>query len=422
MAVTPKIRRTYKGASPQATLDVSGVTGPAQTSIALSASPTGWPTGKFFVVVAPGTAYEEKMCVTLSGATLTVVDPNNTSTAADADGRGVDDTTARSTIPGGSVVYPVFTARDADEANQLTSTYVNQGGIVYMGDPSFTQLAIGTAGQVLKVNSGATAPEWGQVGTAGIADDAVTLDKIADAVMNKLVPTGTITAYGGASAPTGWLLCDGSAINGAYTALIALVGANTPDLRGRFPMGKTASGTGSTLLGTGGSTTIAEGNLPSHSHGVGTLATNSTGSHSHSGTVDSAGGHSHTAASNDTGSHSHGAGTFVASHLHTISGKNTSSTSHTHTGTNTLAAGISGGTDISLNTAAETAAVTGTSGSAGSHSHSITVDSVGGHQHTFGTSTEGSHSHTISGSTATTGSGTAYFQPFVAVNYIIKHD
>ena len=180
MAVTPKIRRSFKGAPVEAALGGSGVTSATSTSITLSSSPSTWPTGKFFVVVAPGTASEEKMCVTLSGSTLTVVDPNVSSTAASVNGRGVDDTTARSSIAVGSVVYPVATARDFDEANSLTSTYANQGGIVYMGDPSFTQLGIGSAAQVLRVNSGATAPEWGQVATAGIADGAVTSAKIAD--------------------------------------------------------------------------------------------------------------------------------------------------------------------------------------------------------------------------------------------------
>lgn len=181
MAVTPKIRRSYKGAPVSAVLDTSGVTSATQTAITLSTSPSTWPTGKFFVVVAPGTTQEEKMCVTVSGSTMTVVDPSVSSTSASANGRGVDDTTARSTIAGGATVYPVATARDFDEANSLTATYANQGGIVYLGDPSFTQLAIGTAGQVLKVNSGATAPEWGQVAAAGIASDAVTTAKILDA-------------------------------------------------------------------------------------------------------------------------------------------------------------------------------------------------------------------------------------------------
>ena len=174
-----KIRRSYKGAATAAVLDSAGVSSTTQTSIALTTSPSNWPTGKFFVVVAPGTAQEEKMCVTISGSTLTVVSPFSASTSPDKDGRGIDDTTARSVIAGGSTVYPVYTAIDANEANELTSTYANQGGMVYQGASTFTQLPIGTAGQVLKVNSGATAPEWGQVGETGIADDAVTSAKIA---------------------------------------------------------------------------------------------------------------------------------------------------------------------------------------------------------------------------------------------------
>lgn len=190
-----KIRRSYKGAATSAVLDSAGVASATQKSIGLTTSPSNWPTGKFFVVVAPGTAQEEKMCVTLSGSTLTVVSPFNTSTLEDVAGRGVDDTTARSTITAGSTVYPVFTAIDADEANQLTSTYANQGGIVYQGASTFTQLAIGTAGQVLKVNSGANAPEWGTVGAGGIADGAVTESALANgAVTSSKIADGTISA------------------------------------------------------------------------------------------------------------------------------------------------------------------------------------------------------------------------------------
>jgi microcystin-dependent protein len=283
---------------------------------------SGWPTTSepFFVVVNPGTANEEKICVIYNNTTtLTVVDEDVTSAwSASENGRGVDDTTDR-THAGGATIYPVFTALEANQANLLVSTYANQGGIVYQGSSNPTQLAIGTASHVLKVNSGATAPEWGQVGTDGIADSAitsgkildgaivnadinasaaialsklatgalptaitvasanlvdltidtadikdsaVTLAKLATAVANALVPVGTITAYAGATAPTGWLLCDGTSTSG-YTALAALVGATTPDFKGRFLIGDNAS---LTLLGTGGSTTIATTNLPAHSH------------------------------------------------------------------------------------------------------------------------------------------------------------
>jgi microcystin-dependent protein len=52
-----------------------------------------------------------------------------------------------------------------------------------------------------------------------------------------LALTGFVQMFAGIAAPTGWLLCDGLAIDVGETALIALVGANTPDLRGQFIRG-----------------------------------------------------------------------------------------------------------------------------------------------------------------------------------------
>jgi microcystin-dependent protein len=333
------------------------------------------------VVVAPGTASEEKMCVTLSGATLTVVDPDVASTSASANGRGVDDTTARSAIAGGSVVYPVFTATDADEANELTSTYSAQGHIVYQGASTFAGLGIGTAGQALKVNSGATAPEWGQIGTAGLADGGVTLAKLASALQAFLVPVGTITAYGGSTAPTGWLLCDGTSTTG-YPTLAAMVGSTTPDLRGKFPMGKTASGTGSTLLGAGGSNTIAEANLPSHSHTI---------NHDHpvKTSTGQSQSHNHTVTLNDPG--------------------------HTHT----ISADLTGAIEEDAFVDLDVLYNVNNAQSTNSATTGITVSSVGNASH--------DHTHDVnldafSGTSGATGSGSDYFQPFVAVNYIIKHD
>ncbi len=64
-----------------------------------------------------------------------------------------------------------------------------------------------------------------------------------------LVPPGAIVAYAGASAPPGWLMCDGSAVSRTeYAALFAAIGVthgrgdgtstfNLPDYRGRFLRG-----------------------------------------------------------------------------------------------------------------------------------------------------------------------------------------
>lgn len=184
--------------------------------------------------------------------------------------------------------------------------------------------------------------------TAGTNIDAgaISFVKLATDVTNRLVPVGTVHPFVGATAPTGWLLCDGATSTAGYPLLAAMVGATTPDMRGRFLLGKTASGTGSTLLGTGGSSTITASNMPSHQHTAGTLSAVAVGDHQHSESTISLG--------------------FT---------------------------GQQGFTDYLVN------AVSGTNtGAAGAHGHSIT------------------------GSTASAGSGSEYFQPFIAVNYIVKHD
>jgi microcystin-dependent protein len=405
--VAVKIRRTYKGAAVSAVLDSSGVTSATQTSITLSTSPSTWPTGKFFAVFAPGTAQEEKMCVTVSGATLTVVDPAVSSTSASANGRGVDNTTARSTIAGGATVYPVFTAVDADEANELTSTYSAQGHLVYQGASTFTGLGIGTAGQVLKVNSGATAPEWGQVAAAGIASDAVitakildanvTLAKLATVLQNALPPVGTIVSYGGSSAPTGWLLCDGSTFNATtYSSLNTVLGGNTlPDFRARVPMGKAASGTGSTLLGTGGDRKIGSTHLPTHAHALDHDHASFNFTHDHASFSVTSGGHTHTVSGSITGT--------------------TQEATQGFAGTG-AAAGFMTNTNID--------AVTSTANlSSHTHSFSLSADSnTHSHDIDVPSNTTAIDIPAFTGTVTTTFANDDYFQPFVAVNYIIKHD
>lgn len=83
------------------------------------------------------------------------------------------------------------------------------------------------------------------------------------------IPVGAITAYWGTTAPFGWLLCDGAAIPTRYAALIALVGANTPNLKGKVIVGINGAETEFDVLGeTGGAKTVAltTANLASHNH------------------------------------------------------------------------------------------------------------------------------------------------------------
>ncbi len=90
------------------------------------------------------------------------------------------------------------------------------------------------------------------------------------------LPRGIITMWSGkiADIPLGWGLCDGT--NG------------TPDLRDKFVVGARQDVSGiaktnltSSFTQSGGSTTITEANLPSHTHNAGTLVTSSAGEHKH---------------------------------------------------------------------------------------------------------------------------------------------
>jgi microcystin-dependent protein len=424
MAVNGKSRRAYKGAPVSNALGSSTLS-TSDTSINLASAVSGWPTGTdpFFIVIDPGTTKEEKICVVYNTTTnLVVVNPAATSGwTANVLGRGCDDTTAKSHDPG-AVIYPVFTALEANQSNELVSKYANAGSVVYQGSGTpgtFTELAIGTAGLALTVNAGATAPQWGQVGTAGIADSSITTAKIADgaivladlaaSLQAYLVPVGSINAYAGTTAPTGWLMCDGTSTTG-YAALAALVGATTPDMRGLFPMGKTASSTGSTLLGTGGSTTITTSNMPSHTH---TQDAHNHTQNSHNHTQDA---HNHTQDSHNhtQNAHSH----TIDNHTHTNQVTYISpAASHAHNNiSDYVAAGTNGAPTSPTVASISTTSLSANSNTATNNANTATNQAT--------TATNQAATATNVATTATnqnTGGGTAYFQPFIAVNYIIKY-
>lgn len=91
------------------------------------------------------------------------------------------------------------------------------------------------------------------------------------------VPAGVVAWTAGSAAPTGWLLCDGSAVSRTtyadlFTALSTTYGVgdgsttfNIPDLRARMPIG--VNGT-YTLASTGGAATVtlSTSEIPSHTH------------------------------------------------------------------------------------------------------------------------------------------------------------
>jgi microcystin-dependent protein len=111
------------------------------------------------------------------------------------------------------------------------------------------------------------------------------LDGVTSAIqtqLNTLIPTGLISPFGAASAPAGWLSCQGQAVSRTtYSDLYAVIGTtygigdnsttfNLPDLMGRSPIG---SGTGAGLTGRSlgdkvgvENSSLSESNLPQHGH------------------------------------------------------------------------------------------------------------------------------------------------------------
>jgi microcystin-dependent protein len=205
-----------------------------------------------------------------------------------------------------------------------------------------------------------------------------------------IVPVGGVFPFAGTAAPTGYLLCDGSQVSRTtYQSLFGVVGTtygagdgsttfHLPDLRQRFPLGKAASGTGSTLGATGGAI--------DHTHSV--------GSHTHS----------FSATSSSDGNHSHGGSTGSnGSHSHSISSDGT----HSHTGTHAEPETTGFVTVVPY------------SSPDGGHNHGGSTGSVGDHSHSI--NGDGTHSHSVSGTTGSSSAaetGTAN-PPFLSLNYVI---
>lgn len=86
-------------------------------------------------------------------------------------------------------------------------------------------LLIDSSGNMSLTTIGSSQISDNSVITSKILDANVTLAKLAAAVQQALVPSGSVIDFGGYTAPTGWLLCDGSAVSrSTYAALFAVIG------------------------------------------------------------------------------------------------------------------------------------------------------------------------------------------------------
>ena len=135
-----------------------------------------------------------------------------------------------------------------------------------------------------------------------VESGSLTVAELAASLQQFLVPTGSVLPFAGASAPSGFLVCNGAAVpRDTYADVFTVLGGlaspfglgddsstfNLPDLRGRVPVGlgndSSAANNGTRDRGTKGGDTRLQG----HTHVVDasgsgtTLGSNSTLNHNH---------------------------------------------------------------------------------------------------------------------------------------------
>lgn len=292
-------RRYYSSTAIATVLDAPISNSAASITVAaLSGFPAATP---WTAVLDPDTAFEEVVEVTnVAGTTLTV-------------GRGVDGTSPVA-HSAGAVFRHAVSGRDFDEANDhVNTTSGNPHNVTASEAGAIAVTTVEGKGSLVAATAASTPANI----SVGVNDTVLTADSsAATGLAWKLAqpPVGTVLPFVGDSAPSGWLLCDGSEHSSStYPLLSALCGTKfgsasagnfkVPNLKGRQVTGVDASQSEFDAVGkTGGAKTVTltVAQMPSHTH-VQDAHTHTQNAHTHTQNA-----HTHTQDSHNHSQSSHG--------------------------------------------------------------------------------------------------------------------
>jgi microcystin-dependent protein len=200
-----------------------------------------------------------------------------------------------------------------------------------------------------------------------IEDGTITQAMLAVALQQALLPAGVVLPFGGAAAPSGFLLCNGASLLRAdFPALFAAIGTafgaadgthfNVPDMRQRFARGK---GAAEVLGAAGGSATHTHADHAQLTHAGAAVADHPA--------------HTHTVTSNvAVGDH--------AAHTHTVTSNVAvgDHAAHTHTVTSNVAVGDHAAHTHNVTAAGTNSAPTFTGSAMATHAHELPFQKVAG--------------------------------------------